>query len=616
MSLFLDLVADNFHILFILCGFAYFLISQKDTPASVEKKYYWWMFACSIVLLIVVPLELWTARDISRYNLRVLFSVIAYWVRPAAVMFLVFSCTPKSKMRILIALPEILNIICMSAAFFGDYAFYYDHVTYKFIRLPLGYAPHIAAGIYVVWLIAIMIREVTKGFKLESGILFICVFFSTVGLLYTMFTGYEFVSFSITTSGFFHYMFIRATKHYSEMAKQIEDLEKAKQAADTANATKTKFLLNMSHDIRTPMNAIIGFSEILRNNPDDPEKIENYTKKLQISGNYLLSLINEMLEMARIESGKMLLNENAVCIDDIVESIDSIFTPQANDKGIALSPIMNIQHKYIFCDATKVFEVFFNLISNSIKYTKSGGEIKVYVDEFYKENEPSTYFRIVVSDTGMGISEEFLPYVFEEFSREKTTTEGKIAGTGLGMPIVKKLVDLMGGTIGIESKINVGTKITVHLPIRLASKEDLVDQSTEVITEKTFDRPVNILLVEDNDFNAEVAMTLLDGENYNIKRASNGAECLDMVKESLNPDADSFDIIFMDIQMPVLNGYETTKELRNFEDSRVNKLPIIAMTADAFEEDKQKALAAGMNDHISKPIDVEKIKKAINKYVV
>ena len=615
MSVFLNLVAGNFHILFVLSGFAYFLISQKDTPASVEKKYYWLMFACSLILLIVVPLELWTAKDIKYYDLRVLLSVIAYWVRPAAIMFLVFSCTKKSKKRIFILIPELLNIILIGTALFGDHAFYYDKITYKFIRLPLGYAPHIAAVIYVTWLMIILIREVTKGFKIESGILFICIFFSTVGLLYTMFTGYEFVSFSIAASGFFHYLFIRASRHYEEITKQINDLEEARYAADKANATKTQFLLNMSHDIRTPMNAIIGYSEIIRKNPDDTQKVQDYAKKMQISGGYLLSLINEVLEMSKIESGNIQLNKTPTHIGNIIESVDSVFGSQIEEKNINYQTNINITNEYIYCDATKFFEILFNLISNSIKYTPNGGSITIDVNEFYTAPEETTQYQIVIRDTGMGISKEFLPHVFEEFSREKTTTDSKIAGTGLGMPIVKKLIDLMDGTIEIDSTLNVGTTVTVSVPAQLAS---VGSESTTNVTTTKAGAPkdnVNVLLVEDNDFNAEVAIALLEDEHYTVSRASDGSKCLEMIQNSLEPNATPYDIILMDIQMPVLDGYETTKLIRANGDSRISSLPIIAMTANAFAEDRQQAIQAGMNSHISKPIDVDRLKKEINKFV-
>ncbi len=387
-----------------------------------------------------------------------------------------------------------------------------------------------------------------------------------------------------------------------------KELEKAVLEAKNANEAKTRFLFNMSHDIRTPMNAIIGFSELLEKHIDEKDKAIDYLGKIKSSSNFLLSLINYVLEMARIESGKLALKKEVGCVTELIESLTDVFEPGVKKKFITYSCETDIQHKYVIGDETKVREIFINIIGNSVKYTPEGGKISVSVKEEPFEKENYIAYRIIVEDNGIGMSKEYLPHIFEEFSREHTSTESKVTGTGLGLPIVKSLIDMMGGTIEVESQLGCGTKMNVVLPFELASEKQILEEKQKE-KEKISDSILGkrVLLAEDNELNAEIAMTVLKENGLKAERAANGKQCMEMLKKM--PE-DYYDMILMDIQMPEMDGYEATKLIRNLDDARAD-IPIVAMTANAFEEDRQKALESGMNAHVSKPVDMNMLFKVM-----
>ena len=389
-----------------------------------------------------------------------------------------------------------------------------------------------------------------------------------------------------------------------------KELEKVVLEAKNANEAKTRFLFNMSHDIRTPMNAIIGFSELLEKHIDEKDKAIDYLGKIKSSSNFLLSLINYVLEMARIESGKLALKKEVGCVTELIESLTDVFEPGVKKKFITYSCETDIQHKYVICDEIKVREIFINIIGNSVKYTPEGGKISVSVKEEPFEKENYIAYRIIVEDNGIGMSKEYLPHIFEEFSREHTSTESKVTGTGLGLPIVKSLIDMMGGTIEVESQLGCGTKMTVVLPFEIASEKQILEEKQKE-KEKISDSILGkrVLLAEDNELNAEIAMTVLKENGLKAERAANGKQCIEMLKKM--PE-DYYDMILMDIQMPEMDGYEATKLIRNLDDARAD-IPIVAMTANAFEEDRQKALESGMNAHVSKPVDMNMLFKVMTQ---
>ena len=390
--------------------------------------------------------------------------------------------------------------------------------------------------------------------------------------------------------------------------KKLNDkLEIALKKAETASLAKTNFLNNMSHDIRTPMNAILGYAQLMEDElkgKDLPETSE-HLEKLQQSGNLLLSIINNVLDMARIESGRMEIDENYGMIEDIWQTLFEIFDDEAEKKNIALHYTINVEHEHILTDVTKVKEIFVNILSNTMKYTPSGGSVMINIDELPCSGPGYMIVRTRVSDTGIGMSQEYLTNIFEAFTRERNTTKSKIAGTGLGMSIVKKYVELLGGTIDVESELGKGSTFTVTLKHKIADENYYVKnyaENPETYSEILKDR--KILLAEDNDLNAEIAEAILERAGLKTERVEDGIQCVNKIEKM---PAGTYDMILMDIQMPKMNGYKATQAIRRLPDKDKAYIPIIAMTANAFAEDRKKAFDAGMNGHIAKPIDIEKL---------
>ena len=394
----------------------------------------------------------------------------------------------------------------------------------------------------------------------------------------------------------------------SENTQKLNDkLEIALKKAEDASLAKTQFLHNMSHDIRTPMNAILGYSKLMEDelNGNESSKVSEYLKKLQKSGSVLLSIINNILDMARIESGRMEVDENYANIEDVRQRLFEMFEDEAKKKNIHLEYNINLVHTHVLTDVTKVEEIFVNILSNAIKYTPSNGQIKVNVDELECDEPGYMVVRTDITDTGIGMSQEYLDEIFDAFTREKSTTTSKINGTGLGMAIVKKYVDLLGGTIDVKSELGKGSTFIVTLKHKIADacyyvkeKNENSDLDYEGLDGK------HILLAEDNDLNAEIAVTILERAGLQIDRVENGIECVNRI---IGSPTNTYDLILMDIQMPKMDGYKATKEIRSLKDNAKAGIPIVAMTANAYEEDKKKAFDAGMDGHIAKPINIEEL---------
>ena len=401
----------------------------------------------------------------------------------------------------------------------------------------------------------------------------------------------------------------------SNTQKLNDKLEIALEKAEDASLAKTRFLNNMSHDIRTPMNAILGYAQLMENElkgKDLPETSE-HLKKLQQSGNLLLSIINNVLDMARIESGRMEIDENYGRIEDIRQTLFEIFEDEAKKKNLALHYTINVEHENILTDTTKVKEIFVNILSNAIKYTPSGGSVMINVDELACDEPGYMMVSTRISDTGIGMSQDYLTKIFDAFTREQNTTKCKIAGTGLGMLIVKKYVDLLGGTIHVESELGKGTTFTVTLKHRIADESYYVEKHAETtVTGSTIPEGRNILLAEDNDLNAEIAAAILERAGFHTERVEDGIQCVNRIEKM---PAGTYDMILMDIQMPKMDGYKATQAIRRLPDREKACIPIIAMTANAFEEDKREALAAGMNGHIAKPIQVDKLLSTLSEVI-
>ena len=389
-------------------------------------------------------------------------------------------------------------------------------------------------------------------------------------------------------------------------------LQVAVEKAESANHAKSTFLFNMSHDIRTPMNAIIGYADLASRHSDDPAKLEKYMENIQVCGQNLLMLLNNVLDLARIENDKTEMEYSVSDVDKDFRNCIAMFRNQADSKGQTLMVTTQLLHPYIYADIPHLTEVCTNLVSNAVKYTGAGGTIRCDVTQKPGEKESWCNMVITVADNGIGMSQEFQKHIFEPFERERTSTISKVEGRGIGMGIVKKLVGLMGGTVEVESRIGVGSTFTVTIPCRIASEDEIQAKRETGPSDQKSLFGVKILLAEDNDLNAEIAVELLQEEGCTVDRAKDGVECVDMLEKAANG---TYQLILMDIQMPVMNGYDATKKIRRMDDPQKADIPIIAMTANAFSEDKQAALDAGMNDHIAKPINMNVLVPTIQKYL-
>ena len=397
------------------------------------------------------------------------------------------------------------------------------------------------------------------------------------------------------------------TEEKKRELEQEEALRQEKIKAEKANEAKSIFLFNMSHDIRTPMNAIVGYSQLMKKELTNP-KLIHYQEMIEQSSKLLLSIINNVLDMARVESGKMELDENYEVIGNITQLVCSAFAAEASRKNIEFNIIVNVEHKHIIVDSTKMQEILSNLISNAIKYTSAGGKVTIDTKELPYDKEGYVLIQTKVSDTGIGMSEEFLPFLFELFTRERNTTLSKIPGTGLGMAIVKNFVDLMNGSIEVESELGKGSTFTITIPHKIANK-DYTNRNIKDSNECDIDfMGKRILLAEDNELNAEITTTILSEMGFEVKAVEDGIFC---VNEIQHQPANTYDLILMDIQMPNMDGYKATHCIRRLSQPEKANIPIIAMSANAFEEDKKKAFDVKMNDYITKPIDFQKMEQVL-----
>ena len=406
------------------------------------------------------------------------------------------------------------------------------------------------------------------------------------------------------------YCLIQKSRTKSE--EQQEQLQKAVEAADAANEAKSVFLFNVSHDIRTPMNAIIGYAELADRNLDKKELLRSYLEKIGICGQKMLSILDNVLELSRIETGNVVLEESAAEAESVLDDCLHMVSAEIEKKHQTLTISKDIIYPYIYMDISRFTEIILNLISNAIKYTGEGGTIRCSVRQLPAQKDGRCIQELSVSDNGIGMSEEFQKHIFESFTRERSSTVSGVEGTGLGMGIVKKLVEMMHGEIKIHSRVGEGSTFTIRIPCRIAAFEDTQTKRAQVHPNGKPLAGKRILLAEDNDLNAEIAIALLEEEGLLVERAADGVKCMEMLEKA---PAHFYDLILMDIQMPILGGYDTTRKIRRMADAEKAAIPIIAMTANAFAEDKQRALEAGMNDHVAKPIDMNKLIPTLQKYI-
>ncbi len=389
------------------------------------------------------------------------------------------------------------------------------------------------------------------------------------------------------------------------------ETQKALVKAEAASKAKTDFLFSMSHDIRTPMNAITGFLHLLNKQQEEPAKRKEYIRKMEDSSELLLSIINNVLEMSQIEGGGAVLEETAWSAEQMMDSVCSPLASQMKEKNITFERTLDVQHPFVWCDMPKLQEVCLNILNNASKYTPAGGKVSMRLTEIPSDKDGYVVYKTEIEDNGTGISEEFMPHLFEAFSRENDTTHSKIAGTGLGMTIVKRLTELMGGTVEAESKPGKGTKLTVIMPHRIASEADIRCRKAEGAAPADFSGK-RVLIAEDNDLNAEITADLLTEMGFEVEWAQDGDICVSMMERA---EGGYYDLILMDIQMPNMNGYQAAQAIREMDDSSKAGIPIVAMTANAFEEDKKNAYAAGMNAHLAKPVDRQKLMETLTEFL-
>ncbi len=519
----------------------------------------------------------------------------------------------KSKLVRLFGIVPLVLITALSIAswwthwlFYADDAGVYHRGTLFALQIVLPYT------YVVVTLVSAVAYSITRKEKRSAVIMTIALIPALICSVLQVIAGGSYILAGLTLSAIFVYMElcmedIRKVEKLAMLEKSKRELEEALDMANKANSAKTVFLNSMSHDIRTPMNAIIGFTDLLGENLGNEKKARDYIGKIKSSSDYLLSLINNVLEMARIESGRSDLDERDISVEKSLDAVYWIFEAQMKEKHIDFIWDVNVKHNNIKCDVVKLKEILMNIINNAYKYSLPGDSVAVRIEEIPCDRDGYARIQTTVKDTGIGMSEEFLEHIFEDFTRAQTSTESGQFGTGLGMAIVKKIVDLMGGTIDVQSKQGVGTTFTVTLEHKIA---EIAVENREVVksTEDYSFRGKRILLVEDNDLNAEIAQTILAGTGMTVDRACDGIQCVDVLKGS---EPGYYDMVLMDIQMPNMDGYEATRIIRQLEDKRLSEIPIIAMTANAFAEDRKQAFDAGMNGHIAKPINAENLKMTL-----
>lgn len=406
--------------------------------------------------------------------------------------------------------------------------------------------------------------------------------------------------------------------------QQKKDVEDALVAAENANKAKSRFLSNMSHDIRTPMNAITGFAGLAQTHIDDKGLVKDYLNKIQSASKHLLSLINDILDMSRIESGKVQIEESEVSLKEVLNDVNNMIQPMAEEKGIDFLIKDEIVNNYVYCDKLRLNQVLINLLGNAVKFTPQGGEISLRIYQEMVAPEGYGVYIFKVKDNGIGIGAEFLDSIFQAFEREKSTENSGIQGTGLGLSITKSIVNLMGGKITVESELNQGTEFTVKVVFMLQDVDEEAINSTEANlakvqenTEKQEEQKKlftgrRILLVEDNNLNREIARMLLSEQGFIIEEAINGQEAVEKVKAS-HPG--EYAVVLMDIQMPIMNGYEATKAIRDLDNRILANIPIVAMTANAFDEERKKAFSGGMNGYVTKPIDIEVLFETLKQII-
>ena len=603
--------------------FIWIIINKEKVIDEVDVHNFMNIFYCEIVEMIAFNIEKITGYWSEPTALRIILSGIAYTLRAVLVYLFIRLIWPhenNKKAKIVLTLPIILCLICGFSPFFTDIV-YSISSTNHFCRGPLGWIFMVTVIGYVFIFVFYIIKKHNIGEKMNTTILLLIAFFiisSTI--LSTMYDmewmgrlsivyGIVFCLFALDTNKLKNTIYV--LQENEDLKDALNELEKTKKDAEIANEAKTTFLLNMSHDIRTPLNGIIGMLDIADHFPEDLEKQTYCRNKVRNASKILLELVNDVLDRSKLESGEEALEHIPFDLEKVIQDTYISLDKQAEDRNVELiEEKFDVQHTKLIGSPLHFKRIVMNIISNAIKYNKENGKVYIsYKEVGYDGNTVDIEFKC--KDTGVGMSEEFQSHLFEPFTQEDHSARSSYNGTGLGMSIVKSIVDKMNGTITVESKKNKGSIFVVIVSFDV-NHSDEVNVSKENFPEQNSIYGMNILLVEDNDLNMEIAEFLLEEYGANVIKAWNGKDAIDIYKQSKIGD---IDVILMDVMMPVMNGYEATKSIRSYNREDAKSIPIIAMTANAFVEDRIKAKEVGMNDYISKPLDEKLVIQTIAKSV-
>ena len=600
--------------------FIWIIINKEKLLDKRDLQSFMAIFYCEIVELVAFNIEKITGYWSEPTALRIILSAIAYIFRAVLVYLFIRLIWPhenNKRAKILLSIPLIICVICGFSPFFSNvvYSFSSDN---HFVRGPLGWIFMVAVIVYILIFVYYIIKQHNNGERMNTVTLLLIAFFIiTSTILSTMYDmewlgrlsivyGTVFCLFALNTNKLKSTIY--ALQENEQLKNALNELEDTKKKAESANEAKTTFLLSMSHDIRTPLNGIIGMLDIAEHYPEDLDKQTECREKIRKASNILLQLVNDVLDRSKLESGEVVLEHVAFDLADVINEVNDSLSKMANDNGIEIIETeFAVTHRNLIGSPLHLKRIILNIISNAIKYNKENG--KVYVS--YKEkdfDEDKTIIEFTCRDTGVGMSKEFMEHIFEPFTQENHSARSSYNGTGLGMSIVKSIVDKTNGTITVDSIKDEGSTFIVTIPFEIDKPSEKACEEVKHYSIKG----LNILLVEDNDLNMEIAEFLLKEDGANVTKANNGQEAVDTFKNSKDGE---FDVIVMDVMMPVKNGYDATKEIRLLDRKDSKTIPIIAMTANAFVEDKIKAKEAGMSDYISKPLDESLVIKTIAELV-
>ena len=600
--------------------FIWIIINEKNVLDKKDIKSFKNILYCEFFELVAFNIERMVSYLSEPTIIRIILSAIAYSLRALLIYLFIRLIWPhenNKKARTLLLIPTLACVVCGFSPLFTKIVYYFDENNH-FHRGPLGLMFLIITIGYILLFVYYVIKERKNDKKMNSSILFLIAFFIIFSTIMSTIYDIEWMGRLSIVYGTVFCLFaidinklqqaIYVLKENEELKNTLKELEEVKKKAEVANEAKTTFLLNMSHDIRTPMNGIIGMLDIADRFPNDLDRQNECRKKVKTASNILLELVNDVLDRSKLESGEVVLEHIPFDLKDVIKDIRESLSKQEEDAGVQIiESSFNVEHTKLIGSPLHLKRIYMNIISNAIKYNKENGKIYLFLEETKFDGHDAT-IEFTCKDTGIGMSKEFMEHIFEPFAQENQTARTSYNGTGLGMSIVKSIIDKMDGAIEVDSQKDKGSTFVVSIPIEI-NRSHVIEKHEDEMNYSI--DGLNILLVEDNELNMEIAEFLLNEHGANVTKAYNGKEAIDIIQKENN-----IDVILMDVRMPVMDGYQATKEIRQYEvKTKKGRTPIIAMTANAFVEDKLKAKEIGMDGYISKPLDEKLVIKTISDLV-